>query len=139
MLTVPRLVPRLRATSRWLRPTHHFCRRISRVFRMEACQLPLLSRGAGVAHCPESPRARPAPLYAWRARGYHPVHDPRSTCSRWPIHAFTMSDLCVHDQPIPVFTIVRNAHSLKLRLRRMISPAFWLLFPKNPLPNASGV
>ena len=34
--TAPLLIPRLRATSRWLRPRLHFCRRISRVWRMDS-------------------------------------------------------------------------------------------------------
>src|SRR5213593_587587 len=35
-LLAPQLIPRLCATSRWVRPRRHFCRRISRVWRMDS-------------------------------------------------------------------------------------------------------
>jgi len=34
--TVPLPIPRLSATARWLCPRHHFCRRISRIWRMDS-------------------------------------------------------------------------------------------------------
>ena len=77
-----------------------------------------------MALCPASLRARLAPLYAWRPGDTTPftipdlrVHNGRSRCSPWPIQVFTMPDLCVHHQPIPLFTIVRNAQFTELGAR----------------------
>jgi len=45
--TTNRARSRRSATARWLCPRHHFCRRISRIWRMEQATLPVRRAGAG--------------------------------------------------------------------------------------------
>jgi hypothetical protein len=101
---VPSPNPTLWATARWGSPRAHFCRRISRICRMDsrsAAIAPLFPAGAdGALDHPAPLLRRPPP-----SRG-------QGACSRSPIYVFTililvftMTDPGVHVAPIFAFTL----------------------------------
>ena len=90
-LTAPTLTPRLRATSRWLLPSTHFCLRISRIFFIVSRFAISPPRGGGRA---TYPRRRHCP----RPRGgaYHRGWPGRPGVHEAVIPAFTSTDFGVH-------------------------------------------
>src|SRR5262245_41228832 len=123
---VPSPTRRLRATARWLSPRAHFCRRISRICRMDSRSVaiaPLSSAGADDAldHPASLPQA-PAPGF----RAGSPALRSRSAIYVFtiPILAFTMADLGVHDAPIPAFTMDRSKRSRSAGTRTAGIPRF---------------
>ena len=106
--------------ARWLSPKARFCRRISRICRMDSRSVaiaPPSSAGAGdTLDHPASPAQAPAP----RSGAGSPAQRSRSPIYVFTI-AFTMSDLGVHVAPIPVFTIDRSGRSRSTGTRNWLS------------------
>src|SRR5262245_5951711 len=104
---VPSPTRRLSATARWLSLRVHFCRRISRIWRMNSRSVaiaPLSSAGADDA------LDHPAPLDQASAPGSgtgSPTHRSRFAIYVFTIAilAFTMSDPGVHVAAIHAFTM----------------------------------
>ena len=111
--TARALTPRLFAASRWLRPSSHFCLRISFASRMDSRSVGMATsyRGAvlqGTHPASSAPSRTAAPVTRKR-----PPTDPHGGVITMADLGDHDADLGDHDQPIQVITMDRRAHSCR--------------------------